>query len=86
MLSLLDNNLADIIETFSSTSSYLDNLLDIDFPYYEQMVCQIYLIRQKSFILRPLIGFGLFGILGQVCYLIVSIPDLCTLTHFVDSH
>ena len=23
------------------------------------------------------------GILGQVCYLIVSIPDLCTLTYFV---
>ena len=23
------------------------------------------------------------GILGQVCYLIVSIPDLCTLTFFV---
>ena len=22
------------------------------------------------------------GILGQVCYLIVSIPDLCTLTYF----
>ena len=25
----------------------------------------------------------LFGILGQVWYLIVSIPDLCTLTYFV---
>ena len=24
-----------------------------------------------------------FGILGQVWYLIVSIPDLCTLTHFL---
>ena len=24
-----------------------------------------------------------FGILGQVWYLIVSIPDLCTLTYFV---
>ena len=22
------------------------------------------------------------GILGEVCYLIVSIPDLCTLTYF----
>ena len=25
----------------------------------------------------------LFGILGQVWYLIVSIPDLCTFTYFV---
>ena len=25
------------------------------------------------------------GVLGQVCYLIVSIPDLCLLTYFVES-
>ena len=25
----------------------------------------------------------LIGTLGKVCYLIVSIPDLCTLTYFV---
>ena len=36
MLSLSDNNPADIIEAFNSTSRYLDN------PYFEQMVCQIY--------------------------------------------
>ena len=29
------------------------------------------------------IGFDLIGILGQVRYLIVSIPDLCTFTYFV---
>ena len=43
MLSLSDNNQADIIEVFNSTSRYLDDLLNIDNPYFEQMVGQIYL-------------------------------------------
>ena len=42
MLSLSDNHQADIIEAFNSTSRYLDDLLNIDNPYFEQMVCQIY--------------------------------------------
>ena len=42
MLSLSDNNQADIIEAFTSTSRYLDDLLNIDNPYFEQMVGQIY--------------------------------------------
>ena len=37
-----DNNQADIIEAFNSTSRYLDDLLNIDTPYFEQMVGQIY--------------------------------------------
>ena len=39
MLSLSDNNQTDIIEAFNSTSRYLDDLLNIDNPYFEQMVC-----------------------------------------------
>ena len=39
---LSDNNQADIIEAFTSTSRYLDDLLNIDNPYFEQMVGQIY--------------------------------------------
>ena len=42
MLSLSDSNHTDIIETFNSTSRYLDALLNIDNPYFEQMVGQIY--------------------------------------------
>ena len=34
--------LTDIIEAFNSTSRYLDDLLNIDNPYSEQMVGQIY--------------------------------------------
>ena len=42
MLSLSDNNETDIIEAFNSTSRYLNDLLNIDNPYFEQMVGQIY--------------------------------------------
>ena len=42
MLSLSDNNRTDIIEAFNYTSRYLDDLLNIDNPYFEQMVGQIY--------------------------------------------
>ena len=42
MLSLSDNNQADISEAFNSTFRYLDDLLNIDNPYFEQMVGQIY--------------------------------------------
>ena len=42
ILSLSDNNQADIIEAFNSTSRYLDDLLNIDNPYFEQMAGQIY--------------------------------------------
>ena len=34
MLSLSDNNQAGAIITFNSTSSYLDDLLNIDYPYF----------------------------------------------------
>ena len=42
MLSLSDNTQTDIIEAFNSTSRYFDDLLNIDNPYFEQMVGQIY--------------------------------------------
>ena len=42
MLPLSDNNQTDIIEPFNSTSRYLDDFLNIDNPYFEQMVGQIY--------------------------------------------
>ena len=42
MTSLSGDYQADIIETFNSTSRYLDDLLDINTPYFEGMVNQIY--------------------------------------------
>ena len=48
MLSLSDNNQTDIIEAFNSTSRYSDGLLNIDNPYFEQMVGQIYPTELQS--------------------------------------
>ena len=42
MDSLNHDNQADVIEAFNSTSWYLDDLLNIDNPYFEGMVNQIY--------------------------------------------
>ena len=42
MTSLSDDNQADITEAFNSTSRYLDDHLNIDNPYFEGMVNQIY--------------------------------------------
>ena len=42
MTSLSDDNQADIIEAFNSMSIDLDDLLNIDYPYFEGMVNQIY--------------------------------------------
>ena len=38
MFSLSDNTQADVIEAFNFTSRYLDDLLNIDNPYIEQIV------------------------------------------------
>ena len=43
MKSLSRENQADIIEAFNSTSRYLDDLLNIDNIYFDQMVNRIYL-------------------------------------------
>ena len=41
-LFLSDNDQADVVEAFNSTSRYLDDLLNSDNPYIAQMVSQIY--------------------------------------------
>ena len=138
MLALSDNNQTDIIEDFNSTSRYLDELLNIDNPYFEQMVDQIYptelqlnktnssdteppfldlklsitdsIVSSKIYDKRDDFYFEIvnfpfldgdvsrshsYGVyisqlirFARVCYnvdvwyLIVSIPDLCTLTYF----
>ena len=43
MKSLSRENQADIVEAFNSTSRYLDDLLNIDNIYFDQMVDRIYL-------------------------------------------
>ena len=41
-MSLSDDTQADVIEAFNSTSRYLDDLLNIDNPFFEGMVSHIY--------------------------------------------
>ena len=42
MKNLSSDNQADVIKAFDLTSRYLDDLLNIDNPYFEGMVNQIY--------------------------------------------
>ena len=42
MKNLSSDNQADVIKAFNLTSRYLDDLLNIDNPYFEGMVNQIY--------------------------------------------
>ena len=63
MLSLSDNNQGMCFEAFNSTSKYLDDLLDIDNSYFEQMVSQIYptgfhLNKANNFDTKTLFGLG----------------------------
>ena len=42
MKDLSGDNQADVVKAFNSTSRYLDDLLNIDNPYFEGMVNQFY--------------------------------------------
>ena len=42
MMSLSDDKQADVIDAFNTTSRYLDDILDINNVYFDNMVRQIY--------------------------------------------
>ena len=42
MLSLSEDNHSDVVEAFSSTSRYLDDLLNLDNSFFDIMVNRIY--------------------------------------------
>ena len=83
MLSLSDNNQTNIIEAFISTSRYLDDLLNIDNPYFEHMVGQIYLTelqinkRNSSNTEAPFLDLDLFITIGIVSSKIYDKRDDC---------
>ena len=71
MLSLTEDNQSDVIEAFSFTSRYLDDLLNIDNNFFASMVNRIYpselqLIRPTCQIPRPHFWFTLIYI-GWFC-------------------
>ena len=51
MLSLSEDTQSDVIEAFSSTSRYLDDLLNIDNNFFDSMVT-VFILRNFSYI-RP---------------------------------
>ena len=40
MMSFSDNNQTDVIEAFNSVLRYLDNIVNVDNPYFEHTVSQ----------------------------------------------
>ena len=42
MMSLSDNKQVDVIDAFNTTSRYLDDILNINNVYFDNMVSQIY--------------------------------------------
>ena len=42
MMSLSDDKQADVIDSFNTTSRYLDDILNINNVYFDNMVSQIY--------------------------------------------
>ena len=55
MVSLSDNKQADVIDAFNTTSRYLDDILNINNVYFDNMVCQIYPSELELIKLMPLI-------------------------------
>ena len=48
MMSLSDDKQADVIDAFSTTSRYLEDILNINNVYFDNMVSQIYCTLQSS--------------------------------------
>ena len=55
MMSLSDDKQADIIDAFNTTPRYLDDILNINNIYFDNMVSQIYHLVELSTMLIPLI-------------------------------
>ena len=55
MMSLSDDKQADIIDAFNTTYRYLDDILNINNVYYDNMVRQIYPSQLNLIKLIPLI-------------------------------
>ena len=52
VMSLSDDNQADVIDAFITPSRYLDDILNINYVYFDNMVSQITL--QSSSLIKPI--------------------------------
>ena len=48
MMSLSDDKQANIIDAFNTTSRYLDDFLNINNVYFDNMVSQIYTLQSSN--------------------------------------
>ena len=48
MMSLSDDKQADVIDAFNTTSRYLDDTLNINNVYFDNMVSQLYTFRAPT--------------------------------------
>ena len=55
MMSLSEEKQSEVIEAFSSTSRYLDDLLNIDDKYFDGLISQIYPFSETK---APFFGFA----------------------------
>ena len=74
MTSLSDVKQAEIIEAFKSTSRYLDDLLNIDNPYFEGMVNRIYPPELQLNKANTADTVNLFGLLECLVMWLISMP------------
>ena len=80
MKSFSRENQADIIEAFNSTSRYLDDLLNIDNIYFDQMVDRIYpteLQFNRTLYLNLALRLPRLGKREIILVLFVCLIDLC---------
>ena len=80
MKSFSRENQADIIEAFNSTSRYLDDLLNIDNIYFDQMVDRIYpteLQLNRALNLNLALRLPRLGKREIILVLFVCLIDLC---------
>ena len=60
MMSLSDDKQADVIDSFNTTSRYLDDILNVNNVYSDNMVSQIYPQSSNLIKLIPLIRSRIF--------------------------
>ena len=54
MMSLSDDKQTDVIDAFNTTSRYLDDILNINNVYFDNIISQVYPSLQSSSLIKPI--------------------------------
>ena len=71
MMSLSDDKQADVIDAFNTTSRYLDDILNINNVYFDNMVSQIFPSELQLNVPRST-SYGVYYISQLICFAIAS--------------